>query len=115
MKCEIQGSGVEIDQDVRQFVSQRIDSALGRRSDHIVSVLVHLGDTGSVEDAGDKSCLVQVRLHGIADIRVESTDADLYIASHRAVDRAGWSAARGILRQQRKVIASLLNEPEQAA
>ena len=111
MKIEILGKGVEIDRDLRRFVEHRVDFALSTRADHIDSVLVHLADIGTPDDPGDKSCLVHVRLHGLADVCVENTDANLNLAVHRAVDRAGWTAARKILRQHRTVIASLFGEP----
>ena len=111
MKIEIQGKGVEIDKSVRRFVSHRVDFALSLRADYIDSVLVLLADTGTPDDLGETSCLVQVKLHGITDILVENTDANLYVAVHRAVDRAGWTVSRAVMRQRRQAIASLLGEP----
>ena len=123
MKIEIQGSGIEIDQNLRQLIEHRVGNALRARADHIDSVLVYLSDFSAPDDAADKRCLVQVRLHGIPDVRVEHSDRNLNVAIHRATDRAGWTVARGILRQHRKLIAALLTEslvvdhrePERAA
>ena len=110
MRIEIQGSGSEIDGKVRHFTSHRVDFALGARAEHIENVLVHLSDTDVSGDSGDKHCLVQVRLHGMSHVLAENRDPNLYIAIHRAVDRAGWITARNIVRQQRKAISTLLDE-----
>ena len=111
MRMEIQGNGIEINDSLRRFVSHRADLALRARADHIDSVVVHVADHGVDDDAAEKSCLIQVRLHGLPDVTIESTDANLYVAVHLAVDRAGWTVARTILRQHRKLVHALINLP----
>ena len=110
MRIEIQGSGIEFDDKVRHFTRHRVDFAMSARAEHIDNVQVHLSDTGAPGDNGEMQCLVQVRLHGMPHVIAENRDPNLYIAIHRAVDRAGWIAARNIVRQQRKAIATLLDE-----
>ena len=110
MNFEIQSNRIPINDELRNYVQQRIDYALSTRADYIDSVLVHVADCGIPGDPGDKACLVRVRLHGIPDVHVENFDENLYVAIHRAVDRAGWTVARRIARQHRQTIEHMLSD-----
>ena len=110
MKIETCGSNLTIDENIRRFVRHRVEFALSSRTEYIDSVLVHLFDIDNPDNSEEKRCLVQVRLHGLPDVWVKISDANLYVAIHRAVDRAGWTVARRIMRQHRLVIASLSSE-----
>lgn len=108
MDIQIQGSGLVLEELLQQGVQQRIAAALGQHEASIVSVQIALTDCGTSDRVGDKRCQVKVELHEIDDVLVESVDANLHIAIHRAVDRAGWTVARATLRQKRKTLSHLL-------
>ena len=110
MKIEIQSRAIDLDDETRRFVRRRVDFAMGICARHIDRVLVHVSDMSIPDDAGDRSCLVRVSLHGLPGVLVESQDSNLQVAVHRAVDRAGWTVARAIMRQRRRVVANLLCE-----
>ena len=114
MNIELESSDIEIHEDLRRFVRRSIDFALSTRAQHIESVLVHLSGSVAAGDFGDKSCRVQVRLNEIADVFVEARDSDLHVAIHRAVDRAGWTVARRLLRRHHNAVASMLTELRRA-
>lgn len=123
MNIDIQTSGISASAGLRRFVRRRIDFAFSTRSDQIGRILVRLADVNGPRGGDDKSCLVQVRIPGQPDVIIENIESNLYVAIHRAIDRAGWTAARKLERQRRKARARLIieqhvsdrREPERAA
>ena len=103
MNIEIQANGIPPSKDVQHFVRCRADLALRALRDQIglVSVFVSAGE---FDDGNDIRCLVLIKLSSHPDVVVESTDANLYIAIHRAVDDAGWTLARNLMRQQNSLM-----------
>ena len=86
-------------------------------------MLVRVADLGSVNGNLSKICQVQVGIPGQPDLFVENQESNLYVAIHRAVDRAGWTAARKLERQRRRARARMTieqhpsdrREPDRAA
>ena len=123
MNIDIQTSGVSASAGLRRFVRRRVDFAFSTRSEQIGRILVRLSDVNGPRGGHDKSCLVQVRMPGQPDVVVENLESNLYVAIHRAIDRAGWTAARKLERQRRKARARLVveqhiadrREPDRAA
>ena len=110
MNIDIQTSGMNASPGLRRFVRRRVDFAFSTRSDQIGRILVRLADVNGPRGGDDKSCLVQVRMPGQPDVVVENVESNLYVAVHRAIDRAGWTAARKLERQRRKARARLIIE-----
>ena len=108
MKIELHSSRILIDEELRQFVRRLVDFGLSRSSDDIEYVRVHVSGSDSPHGSGDKRCRVQVGLAEIPDVLVESRDADLYVAIHRALDRCGWIVSRKLAREHRLVVARML-------
>ena len=123
MNIDIQTSGVTASAGLRRFVRRRVDFAFSTRSDQIGRIMVRLSDVNGPRGGDDKSCLVQVRMPGQPDVVIENIESNLYVAIHRAIDRAGWTAARKLERQRRKARARLVieqhvadrREPDRAA
>ncbi len=114
MNIDIQTSGISASAGLRRFVRRRVDFAFSTRSDQIVRILVRLADVNGPRGGDDKSCLVQVRIPGQPDVIVENVESNLYVAIHRAIDRAGWTTARKLERQRRRARARLIIEQHAA-
>jgi ribosome-associated translation inhibitor RaiA len=60
---------------------------------------MRLSDINGPRGGVDKHCHLQVVLKGLPDVVIEDTEADMYVAINRAVDRAGRTVVRKINRQ----------------
>lgn len=123
MKIEIEADEAASVEGLHRFVRHRVDFALGPREDQILSVKLQISGAKEMRDGKDKRCRVLVTLSDHQRVMVESMDANLYVSVHRAVDRAGWTVARQLARQQRSPGNRLVmehyrgdvGEPERAA
>ena len=123
MKIEIQAEGVNASAGLRRFVRRRIDFAFGTRRAQVSRILVRVADSPAVNGSQGKLCLVQVGMPDIPDVVVENREPNLYVAIHRAIDRAGWTVARSLERQLRRARARMIiethpterREPDRAA
>lgn len=107
MRIAIQARGFALTQDLRTHVEQRLKFALSRFQDHLTGVTVHLADINGPRGGVDKLCQLQVCVHGLPDIVVKDTEADLYVAVNRAAGRAG----RMLRRHLRRAQGNLDNRP----
>ena len=123
MKIDIQTSGVELDENLHHFTLCCAGFELGNFSHRIESVQVRLANLAESKSIRDRFCQVRVVFHGHQDVVVEALDADLHIAIHWALERAGWNVASRMQLEQRRlergvVAAQALSaggEPDQAA
>ena len=99
MKIEIQADGTPARKDLQHFVKCRADLALKVLQDQISLVSVFVDDTGE-----GIRCLVLIRSSTQTDVLIESHDANLYVAIHRAVYDAGWTLAHSLMRQQSNLL-----------
>jgi putative sigma-54 modulation protein len=97
MKIHIRGRNIELTEVVRTRVERRLGFALGRFGERIGRVLLRFSDTNG--DDVDKRCQIVVGLRP-RSVRVEHTDADLFLALDRAADRASRSVARALERER---------------
>lgn len=102
MKIEIQCEGMTASKDLQERIERRISFVLGIHRDGIKAVRVQLTRVNEPRDGKDKSCQVQAILACGKKVLVEIMDSDLHDAIHRAVDRAGWTVARRLQRDQRQ-------------
>jgi putative sigma-54 modulation protein len=113
---------VPADADLEHFVRSRVNFTLGNRRDRIIGVSIYLSALEAGENA-DKHCLVRVSLTRQPDLETEVSDSNIYVAIHRAVDRAGWEVSRRLTREWRKIEIGRVTgnmplnsgEPERAA
>lgn len=88
MQIDIQTRDITLTEELRAHVERRLQFALSRFQDQVLLITVCLSGVsgGSGED---RHCYLQIRAEGCPDVSIEDTEADLYIAINRAVERAG--------------------------
>lgn len=110
MQIEIHAHGFTTTEALREHVTRRLHHAFGCCTDRIFRIMVRLSDINGPRGGVDKRCQIQVRLATLADVVIEDTEADLYVAIDRAAERAGRTAVRRLARQRRP-----LSPPRQEA
>lgn len=84
MQIDIQSQGFALTHARREYTERRLQFALARVGDGVRRVTVRLFDVNGPRGGIDKRCRIQVMLDGLADVVVEDTEADLYVAIDRA-------------------------------
>lgn len=89
MKIQINtDSNIEGSEKMADHVRRTLRSALGRGSDHITRVEVHLSDENSHKRGhNDKRCMMEVRIEGRRPIAVSNQAGTLDQAIEGAVDK----------------------------
>ena len=100
MKLIITGKKVKLDEALREYIERRVYFALSRFSPRIARVSVTVEDVNGPRGGIDKRCRILVKLGRMEELKVETTDAEIYDAVAAAVDRVGRSV-------QRKLAANL--------
>lgn len=109
MTIDVRSRPFELTPALGGHVERRLRFALGRFSTRVETVRVRVEDANGPRGGIDKACRLRVRLRGAAPVRVEETDADVYVA----IDRAALRLARGVAREldrrrtgQRRLLAA---------
>jgi len=116
MQIDIQSRGFSLTDALLNYSQQRLLFSMSYFSDHINKVIVRLSDINGPRGGTDKRCHLQLIISGLPDIVVEDTEADMYAAIDRAMDRARRTVARKLDRQKTLLKQShsfLLEEEEQ--
>ena len=100
MQIVIQARGFALTSGLREHVERRIGFALDWAKYHVRRVSVRLSDLNGPRGGEDKRCHIQVAMPGGADVLIEDTESDLYVAIDRAADRAGRTLARRVERNR---------------
>ena len=102
MRSTISGSGVQVDEKLRQYIERRLHFTLGRFGPDIDQVVVRVADINGSRGGVDKECRVVVRLRGRGNhrIAVDDHDDNVYAAVARAIARSGRSVARTVERRR---------------
>lgn len=100
MQIDIRAKGFELSPALREHTERRLGFALSWANYDVRKVAVRLYDINGPRGGEDKCCRIQIALPGTSDVVIEDTEADLYIAINRAVDRAERSLARRLDRQR---------------
>ena len=100
MQIDIQSRGFSLTDALLNYSEQRLLFSMSYFSDHINKVIVRLSDINGPRGGTDKRCHLQLVIAGLPDIVVEDTEADMYAAIDRAMDRARRTVARKLDRQQ---------------
>lgn len=101
MDIDIRFVGMADDPQARRFVERVAESALGKLHENFAALRVCLSAVAEAREGKDRSCLVRIDLGGRQRVVAEVLDSDIRIAIHRALDRAGWKAARRLQRERR--------------
>ena len=99
MQIDIQSRGLALTDARREYTERRLQFALARVGDRVRRVTVRLFDVNGPRGGIDKRCTIQVMLNGLADVVIEDTEADLYVAIDRAANRIGRTVVRSLARQ----------------
>jgi putative sigma-54 modulation protein len=94
MKIQIRPHNSLVTEALRTHVLRRLGFALGRFGESVGDVIVQFSDGKGRNGGIDKCCQIQVGL--ARSVKVEDTDADLFVAVDRAADRASRTVARAL-------------------
>jgi len=106
MQIDIQARHFSLTDALRNHAERKLRLVMTCCDDYIQKVVMRLSDVNGPRGGSDMHCHVQVVLAGMPDIVIEDTEADMYVAINRAVERAGRTIVRKIERQQ-----TLLKQP----
>ena len=99
MQIDIQSRGFSLTDALLSYAQRRVLFAMSYCSGHVNRVVIRLSDVNGTRGGADKRCHIQVALVGIPDVVVEDTEADMYAAINRAIDRARRTVVRKVDRQ----------------
>lgn len=95
MKIDVRAQGFALTDALNEYADGRLRLALKNAIDDVLQATVRLSDINGPRGGVDKRCSVHVVLKGRPDVVGEDTDADMYAAIDRAMDRV----ARGVERR----------------
>lgn len=93
MKIVIEAAGFDAGHDLHHFTRCCAGFELGTFRNRIDSVTIRLGSLEAALDGRNKTCQVDVALPGHNRVSAQASDADIYVATFWALERAGWSVA----------------------
>ena len=96
MKVDIQAQGFPLTEALAEHTERRLRFALKHATDQVQHVTVRLADINGPRGGIDKKCSIHIVLAGLPDIVTEDTEADMYVAINRAVDRVGRTVLRRV-------------------
>lgn len=94
MKVDVHAQGFPLTDALADHTQRRLRFALKHATDRVQQVTVRLADINGPRGGVDKRCSVHLVMNGIPDIVTEDTEADMYVAINRAVDRVGRTVLR---------------------
>ena len=100
MQIEIQARDFNLTHSLREHIQRRLGFALSTRYQHIQRILVRLSDINGPRGGIDKCCQIQMVLQQQADVLIEDTESDMYVAIDRAAERASRTLGRRLTRQR---------------
>ena len=101
MRIDLQCDGVEAAPGLRDYVAQRMRSAIGRFRDHIQWARVKVADVNGAEGGADKRCVGQLKLRNLPDVVFAITQLEVRAAVDQAADRVARVLAQRLRRHQR--------------
>ena len=107
MEVDIQTRNFVLTEGLRSHVQRRLFFAMARFQGRVQRITVRLSDTNGPRGGLDKCCHLQIRVDGVPDIVVSSTEKDLYAAISGSAERAGQSLRRYLKRGHGALTRSL--------
>ena len=98
MQFDIRAHGFDLTEGLREHTERRLRFALDWARYDVSKVSVRLSDINGPRGGNDKRCQVRISLPRVRDVVIEDTDADLYVAIDRAIDRTERTVARRLER-----------------
>ena len=103
MRIDIQARRFSLTRALRRYAERRVRSGLTRFDERIMKVSLWLSDVNGPKGGNDKNCQVQIVIPGKPDVVIEETQANLYVAINRALERAGQAVVRKLDRQRTRI------------
>lgn len=100
MQIDIQSRGFSLTRSLLHYSEKRLFFTMSCFSNHINKVIVRLSDINGPRGGADKRCHLQLFIAGLPDIVVNDTEADMYAAIDRAMERARRTVGRKLDRQK---------------
>lgn len=100
MQINIQARGFELTESLRDHTRRRLGFAFDWARNDVRRINVRLSDVNGPRGGEDKRCLIQIPIAGKQDIVVNDTEADLYVAIDKAVNRVERVLAKRIARSR---------------
>ena len=98
MQIIIQSKGVDIDQNIKNFVDNHMRFVFTRYGEYVICIEVMLIDINGPKGGIDKRCRVKLKLGSRATIVIQETQEDLYSAIKLCSARLKRSVERSITR-----------------
>ena len=100
MKSTIITKGIDASQALRDYISDRVDSALSRAKDSIHFITVRISGTQNSKGSLISRCQINLTLPGMPAIVVSEVSANINGAIDRAAQRAAKVVGRVLQRAQ---------------
>lgn len=100
MQLEIRSTNIHFGDSVRDYITERVQSAIGHYQRWIGVITVHLADINGPHGGNDKQCRIAAQVRGGRTIHLEDTDADLIEVIDRATDRVKQTLGRELERRR---------------
>lgn len=97
MRVDVHAQGFPLTAALTEHTERRLRFALKHATDRVQRVTVRLADVNGPRGGIDKRCCVHIVMSGVPDIVTEDTEADMYIAINRAIDRVGRTVLRRMM------------------
>ncbi len=99
MRLELRRRSVEVTEELRAHIAERLRLALGRFVGYVGEVRVYLRDVNGPRGGADKECRIVVELPRYGRVVVAGAGADLSAAIIRTASRAGFAVRRRVKRR----------------
>jgi ribosome-associated translation inhibitor RaiA len=114
MRLEIRRRGVQVTEELRTYLKNRLRLELARFDRRIDSVRVYLREVNGSRGGLGKKCRIVVELRPRDRVIVTGTDADIRAAITATAKRAGFTVKRHVKRRRaRRRIQRVLPEAQQ--
>jgi ribosomal subunit interface protein len=100
MNCEVRMDQVDLVNALRAYVQRRLQFKLGPHVQHVRALKVRLTEQDGTSCNGTKLCLLSARLAPSGELTITETNADLYKAVGRAIERLKTALLRKMERQR---------------
>ena len=105
MRIDIHASGFDLTEGLREHTRRRLEFALDHVRPDAGKVSVHLSDINGPRGGNDKRCRIHIPLPRSRDVVIEDTEADLYVAIDRAVERASQTLDRRLSKRRTRAFS----------
>jgi CBS domain-containing protein/ribosome-associated translation inhibitor RaiA len=109
--ANIRVSGVELDDDDRAYIRQRLGTKLGKFATSIERVTVRVRDVNGDRGGVDKLCNIKVVLSGLPSVVFESQSASLQVAVNAALAGVERAVRRSVDRRRTTPLKALAGKP----